>query len=208
MAVQRQHRSLSVALTLLGIACASGTSRSDAGVAPAAKVATAKPELIEFAVPDKIAGFKLINQERFENRDYGTMYRYAGADSLVADVFVFPGPALGNPCDTAVAFRAIEDQVAGFREGFPMMIQQHYVDEIAVAHDDRLARAADDPWCAGRHLTLNVIRNGFPQRSDFYLYALPGYFVKVRTTFAPSASRLALHRDFIAELFPQLVPKH
>lgn len=199
----RIGRSASFAVALAGVACASRSAGHAAAATP--KQPAAK---IEVTVPGRIAGFQLSHQERYENRDFGTMYRYQGTDSMFADVFVYPGPALGVPCDTTVAVRAIETQVAGFREGFPVMIQRHYVDEIAVVQDDRVAPGSDDPWCAGRHLTLDVIREGIPKRSDFYLYALPGYFVKVRMTFVASDARLALEQNFIAHLFPQLVPNH
>ena len=162
---------------------------------------------ITLNIPDSVDGFGLIDQEKYEDPALGYRLRYSGADSLYADVFVYPGPMLGTPCDTAVANNALSEQVTGFRDGFATMIERRYVDSITVTSDEILARGVDSPWCLGRHLTLAVIRDGKPQRSDFYLYALSGYFVKVRVTFPVTTTRLALERRFTDSLFSVLVSK-
>lgn len=171
-----------------------------------ARTVSKKPR-ITLNVPDSVAGFVLIHKEDYEDPSVGYLLRYSGADSMYADVFVYPGPMLGTPCDTTVANDALSDQVTGFRDGFPTMIERHYVDSIAVTSDQMLVRGVDSPWCLGRHLTLAVIRDGQPQRSDFYLYALSGYFVKVRVTFPVTPTRLALEQRFTDALFSVLVSK-
>jgi hypothetical protein len=126
---------------------------------------------------------------------------------MYADVFVYPGPTIGTPCDTVVATRAITDQIAGFRDGFPTMIERHYVDSIAVVDDRRLAPNPDVPWCVAEHLTLAVVREGTRQRSDYFLYVLSGYFVKIRITYSFTPNRLTLQEAFTNAVFSRLSPK-
>ena len=185
--------------------CASG--RTAGTIAPTAKKEASKEQTITLTIPDSIGGFRLADRDNYEDPALGSRLRYVGADSMSADLFLYPGPVVGAPCDTAMAVKAMADQIAGFREGFPTMIERHYVDEIAVARDDRLEPAAGVRWCAGRHLTLDVIRDGIPQHSDYYLYVLSGYFVKLRITYRFTDARLALEQTFVADLFTRLVPQ-
>jgi hypothetical protein len=194
-----------VAVCLAASGCATG--RTAGTIAPTVKKEVAKEQTITLPIPDSIGGFTLVDRHTFEDPALGSRLRYAGGDSMSADLFLYPGPAVGAPCDTGMALQAMADQIAGFREGFPTMIERHYVDEIAVASDDRLEPAAGARWCAGRHLTLDVIRDGTPQHSDYYLYVLSGYFVKVRITYRFSDARLALEQAFVADLFTRLVPR-
>lgn len=209
MAVRRAGAGVSLArvlsLCLTAAACASG--RGARAPDPTLKKEAGKGRAITITIPDSIGEFQRVDRHDFDDPALGSRLRYSGPDSMSADVFVYPAPPVGTPCDTAKAGSALAEQIAGFREGFPQMIERRYVDEIAVARDDRLQPAAGVRWCAGRHLTLNVIRDGIPQHSDFYLYVLSGYFVKVRITYPFTDARLALEQHFIDDLFTRLVTR-
>ena len=166
-----------------------------------------KSTSVNLRIPDSVDGFQLSDQYKYEDPALGYRLRYEGQDSMYADVFVFPGPILDGSCDRAEAIQALNDQVAGFREGFSEMIARHYVDSIVVTHDEILDPKAETPWCLGRHLTLSVVRDSIPQRSDFYLYSLSGYFVKVRVTYPFTPQRLSLEDEFIHTLFSALIPR-
>ena len=137
----------------------------------------------------------------------GYRLRYVGPDSMYTDLYVYPGPAMATACDVALASGAAEAEIAGFREAFSSMIERHYVDKIAVTRDDPLHPGLAVPWCVARHLTLEVVRQGRPEHSDFYLYVLSGYFVKVRMTYPFTDTRLALEQAFISDVFTRLTPK-
>lgn len=183
---------------IAALACASGrpSPSPDPKTVPA----------ISLTVPDSIDGFRFAEREAFDDPALGHRLRYVGPDSMYTDVFVYPGPVLGKPCDSSTAVTAVEAQIAGFRESFPAMIERHYVDSITITRDERVADQGGVPWCVGRHLTLGVIRDGTPQRSDYYLYVVSGYFVKVRITYPVTSGRVTLADGFIRALFTQLHP--
>lgn len=93
------------------------------------------------------------------------------------------------------------------------MIEQHYYDSFSVARDDHLGPRP--PWCAGRHLTLRIVRANRPEHSAYYVYILSGVlaasqdttgvFVKVRITYPRGPARLVLEDAFMADVFRRLV---
>jgi hypothetical protein len=146
--------------------------------------------LRKLAVPPFVAGFRMASRKTYEDPSDGVLLRYVSADTLVADVFVYPGPDLVAECPLECARRVIGQELESFRSGFPEMIRRDYVKEIAVTRDDTLAPPPGAAWHLGRHLLLNVRRAERAQRSDFYVYYLPGYRVKIRSTFDETPQRL------------------
>jgi hypothetical protein len=187
-------RPLSSAFLLVGIvACA-----------PRSVPPSTAPEGINLNVPPSIGAFSLADRQVFDDPAFGTRLRYTGPDSMYADLYLYPGPTFASRCDQALAARAAEEQVSTLKESFPALIERRYFDSIAVARDESLQPDPAAPWCSGRHVTLNVVRDGAPQDSHFYLYVLSGYFVKVRLTYPSTEPRMALEREFISDLFTKL----
>jgi hypothetical protein len=52
---------------------------------------------------------------------------------------------------------------------------------------------------------MDVRRSGQEQESQYYLFAFPGYKVKVRATFPPSAEMAAAVQAFVDALLPAMV---
>lgn len=166
---------------------------------------TAPPgDVIQIRVPPTIASLTMVKRHDYEDPSDGVQLRYVGADSLPIDIFVYPGPDLEKECPLDCARQVMQDEIDGFQTAFPEMIQRHYVDSIAVVHQDTLAHAAGAPWALARHLTLAVVRNGVSQRSDYVLYLLPGYQVKIRATYAPSDRNTGLVMAFLDAAVPAL----
>jgi hypothetical protein len=143
-------------------------------------------------------------------RDYrdpsaGVVLRYVRPDSLVTDVFVYPGPDLGARCARECAHKVMDAEIDDFRTSFPEMIRLGYVQSITIVTDEPVLPPAGAVWQLGRHLRLVVQRDQRLQRSDFYLFYLPGYRVKVRGTFVPTEQRLRELEAFAAEVVPALV---
>lgn len=152
--------------------------------------------------PDSIAAFQLVDRQVFPERSEGVMLRYRRADSLTADVFVYPGPDFSGECDMPCARGVLVHDGDGFIAVFPEMVRRGYVDTISVDSDSSLVAAAGSPWRLGRHLHLRLRQDGVAKWSDFYLYYLPGYRVKVRSTYLPVASVAAAVAQFAVAAGP------
>lgn len=200
------------AVALLTIACASAAPPSPTpAVAPAPTAAVTTPAAADTAprtavrLPARVATFRLVQRHEYENRALGVQLRYTGPDSLYADVYVYPGPGFDTRCDSQCSAQAFTREVAQFQADFPEMVKQKYYDSIVVVEDETLAPGPDKPWRLGHHLRLAVQRNGKPARSDFYLYYVPRYKVKVRLTYDPTPERTQAMDAFIQDLMPQVV---
>ena len=158
--------------------------------------------VIQLRVPPTIGSFTMQMRHDYEDPSDGVQLRYVGADSLPIDVFVYPGPDLASDCPFICASSVMHDEIEVFRSAFPEMIQRHYVDSISVVRDDSLAAGPGAPWALARHLTLAVVRNGAPQRSDFVLYYLPGYRIKIRATYIVTPANVDIVKAFLAQAVP------
>lgn len=196
-------RPTSVCLLIAASAC-TGTAPSRAA-APAPARAPAAAAAITVAVPRQVAGFGLMLRHDYDDPRAGVQLRYSGPDSVVADVFVYPGPDLARDCARACAAQVLSEEIAAFRASFPELLRRGYVQAIAVAADESLVPPEGAPWQLGHHLRLAVTRAERPQRSEFYLFYVPGYRVKVRSTFDDTSPHLQSVDAFVAGIVPALV---
>jgi hypothetical protein len=183
--------------------CASATHSASPTNAPASANAAEKGITIE--VPRRVAGFDMRSRRDYRDRDAGVVLRYVRPDSMVIDVFVYPGPDLRTRCAGECARKVMDDEIDTFRVGFPEMIRLGYVQTIEIVTDEPVLPPVGAAWQLGRHLHLVVQRDQRLQRSDFYLFYLPGYRVKVRGTFVATEQRLHELEAFAAEIVPALV---
>ena len=203
----RQPAVLLFALTSL--ACGS-TPRGPVGAgqpSPAASSATARDTAhgVSISIPPSVADFRMASRRDYEDPALGVQLRYRGPQELIADVYVYPGPDFRTGCDSTCAARVFEGELAQFQNDFPEMVRRRYFDSITVAATTPLAPGPDRPWRLGRQLQLAVLREGKPARSDFSLFYLPGYRVKVRVTYEPTPERTHAIDAFVRALLPQLV---
>jgi hypothetical protein len=91
-----------------------------------------------------------------------------------------------------------------FVGAFPELVRRKYADTIAVASDRPLSPDSAAPWRLGRHLRLFERQAGRPRWSDFYLYYLPGFRLKVRATYAPDSALAAAVAQFASDAMPAI----
>ena len=139
-------------------------------------------------VPKAIGEFTL--RGRRDLGEGGVMLRYARGTALAADVFVYAGPDFGPRCDSACAHSRFAIEGDDFVNSLPQLVQLKYVDSVGLTSDRALERPDGAPWRLGRHVRLAQLRRGTAESSDFVLYYLPGYRVKIRASY-PSDSTLA-----------------
>ena len=197
-------------LALVSLACGSAQGRSGTGVPPAASSTAASAAQdttrgTSITVPPDVAAFHLASRRDYEDPALGVQLRYRGPHDLIADVYVYPGPDFGPRCDSTCSARVFEQELAQFQSDFPEMVRRRYYDSITVAAERSLAPGAGRPWRLGRELQMAVVREGKPARSDFSLFYLPGYRVKVRVTYEPTYERTQAIEAFMRALLPQLV---
>ncbi|HEX5871699.1 MAG TPA: hypothetical protein VFY65_14830, partial [Longimicrobium sp.] len=100
-------------------------------------------------------------------------------------------------CDAACAVNAEAD---GFVGDFPELVRQGHYESLDVAADEPLRPSAGAPWTFGRHLTMNARRRGRALESHYWLYAMPGFFLKLRSSFPASPQARAELQRFVDEL--------
>ena len=161
--------------------------RCTAGARASADSGTGSSRGITLQIPDSIAAFQMSERKDFGGAD-GVMLRYRRADGLTGDVFIYAGPDLEKDCDIACARDVIRREGDDFIGSFPELIRRGYVDSIAVASDSALTPPPNSVWRLGRHMRFRTIRDGSPQWSDFYVYYLPDYRVKIRASYARDSS--------------------
>ena len=196
-------------LVLSALACSSAVRSSPVPAASPTVAASSSAQdsaaRIAIRIPPRVAAFRMGSRRDYEQRSLGTQLRYLGPDSLLADVYVYPGPGFDERCDSACAAEYFEQEIAQFRADFPEMVRRRYYDSIAVVTESPHVPGAGRPWRVGRHLRLAVVREGKPARSDFHLFYLPGHRVKVRLTYDPSPTREQAIDAFVRDLLPQLL---
>jgi hypothetical protein len=188
---------------LSGIAIA-GLVAGCGGGAPASVAPSPEAAPVEFFIPQRVASFTFNARKDDPNPALGTQVRFETTDTLLADVFIYPGPDFGDQCDRACATRLLAQETDGFVGSFGAMKAQGYVAEITVRESHPLAPGAGTRWMMGRHFVLDVTRDGRAQRSDYWLVYFAGTRLKVRATYpdtAPNVERVAAFLDEVAGAF-------
>ena len=198
-----------LALASLAAACARGPDPSPApSAAPApATVPVADLAPIAIRIPPAVGAVTMRTRRDYEDRAAGTMLRYAGPDSMIADVFVYPGPDLASRCSISCAQDVLRNEASSFEQSFPEMIRLGYVEAAKVTSRGPLMPPDGAAWRLGEHISAAMTRDKQAQRSDFYLFYLPGYRVKIRATYVETPARITALRNFAAELVPALTRK-
>jgi hypothetical protein len=162
---------------------------------------------ISLHIPDSIGVFANSERKDFDDPSLGTMIRYQRADSLRVDVFVYPGADLAKECPIDCARKFIDAEVDDFISAFPEMIKRGYSDSITVVTRRTLTPAPDDRWPLGRYLRMRMVTKGVVDNSDYYLFYLPGFRLKLRATYpADSASAIAVE-DFSHQVVPAFLSR-
>ena len=190
-----------IAVGLLVIAACARPPGTPARPAPA----PASADAIAIQVPDSIAGFAFARRHDYEDPALGVALRYVGAGGVEADVYLYPGPDFATDCPAACAQAHLAAEVRDFEANIiPTMVERGYVQSASVAATQSLARPEGAVWQLGHRVTLAVTRDGGAQRSEFYLYYLPGYRVKLRATFADTPQHRAAIDAFARAAVPAL----
>jgi hypothetical protein len=173
----------------------------EAGVDLAAAVERRAPYQIQ--APDEVAGFRRVSRHDYEDPAAGVQIRYGREDESYVDLYVYPGtpPA----CDAACGAEYVNGEADGFVRDIPEMVRRGYYGRMQVRTDEVVPVPAGAPWLFGRHLVMDVELRGEAQESQYYLFAFPGYKVKVRATFPTSAKRTAAVQAFVDALLPAMV---
>ena len=174
------------------------------------RVATPAPEpapahILTIGIPHQVADFGFVMRHDFDDPADGVQLRYSGPDSVDADVFVYPGPDFAQRCAPACAAKQLDEEIAVFRSSFSEPIKLGYVKSIAVVSEEPLTPPSGAPWRLGRHLQLDVTRSQQPLHSEYYLFYVPGFRVKVRSTFDDSAPHRRSVDGFVSQIVPALV---
>jgi hypothetical protein len=159
----------------------------------------------QISVPRQLGPFTLARQQRYDDPSAGTMFRYLSPDTVPVDVFLYPGPDFDTGCPADCALEVIAAETKGFRDGFPMMRERGYVDSIEVVSEDTLRPDPDDQWKLGRALRMRVVDEGRILRSDFVVWYLPTYRVKLRATYADREPMRAYVRFFTDSLIGAII---
>jgi hypothetical protein len=159
---------------------------------------------VNIAVPRHVADFELLERHDYDDKSSGVQLRYRDSDSVLADVFVYPGPDLAGDCAQECAAKTLDAEIADFRDVIPELIKRGYAQAMTVVSEEPLIPSAGAPWRLGRHMRLAVKHDDRPMRSEFYLYYLPGYRVKVRATYDDAPARSQSVEKFAAAIVPAL----
>ena len=199
-------RNLGFAVIAGMVACAPPPPGLPSPAPAAATTSTPPPGYIAVRTPETISDFRLINREYFEDEAAGVGLRYERAPGLLVDVYVYPGPDLADKCGLSCAAGVLAGEISGFQESLPLLIERGNMQAARVADTRRLTPPAGARWQLGHHLILAVTRDDRPQRSDFYLYYLPKFRVKVRATYEDDRANREAVEAFTRALMPALAP--
>ena len=184
-------RALTV-LSLILISTSAAAQRSDSSV-------------VHLGVPQSIGEWAFAGRHDYPDPRLGVLVRYQRPDSLRVDVFAYPGPDLATRCPLACAREVLDRDFKEFVAAFPEMIKRQYVDTIYVVSDTTLSPAAGDAWQLGRRLLLAIVTKGTAERSDFYLYYLPGFRIKLRASYVADSARVRGVEEFARLVVPAML---
>ena len=193
-----------VAAAIVVVAFAACASGGGGGAPPAAVPARTEPAPdtapLTLRAPRSIGAFAMRGRRDYPDPTLGTQFRYAGPDSLEADAYVYPADPRVTRCGTACADSAVRAEAAGFIELIPDYLRAGYFGTATVTMNEALKPRAGDRWAAGHHVALAATRDGRGVRSDYYLYLLRGYRVKLRATYPDTPARRAAVENLASEL--------
>ncbi|WP_420128902.1 hypothetical protein [Longimicrobium sp.] len=172
-----------------------------AGVDPLTPVARERETV---HAPEAVGKFRMVGRQDYPDPRLGSNVRYARDDGRYVDIYVYPGMRVDSACDAACA---VNTEADGFVAGFPELVRAGHFEEATVVRDERPQPGAGAPWAYGRHLTLKMRREGQVVDSHYYLYAFPGFLLKVRATFPPSSDTLRDVTAFVDELLRTLMTR-
>ena len=154
----------------------------------------------ELLPPRRIGEFRFVKRDDYDNPELGYMARYRHADSLDADVFVYPGPDLATRCNESCAREALKAERDEFMKAFDIMMERGRYQRIQVLGESPLTPAAGAPWKMGHRLHLIVRAEDKDHHSDFWIVYLPGKRLKVRATFDHTPAREAQLDRFLDQV--------
>lgn len=190
---------LLVTLALSLAACAPPGPGPTTTIVPAPAPAESLPD-ISITIPRSIGAFEFVVRQDFDDPSMGSMVRYRDADSLEADVFLYPGPDLGTRCPEQCARRALKAEIDGFSR---TMRDRSYLQSFKVLSGADLTPPAGARWIIGHHLHATVrykARHLRAQHSDYWIVYIPGLRLKVRATFDESPTREAALDRFLTQV--------
>lgn len=188
-----------VSLVVLGaLACAPGSGSVASSAVPLPD-SIAVPD-VEFRLPQSIGEFRFVAQKEFDDPSQGVMFRFRNADSLQADVFLYPGPDLDTDCPLACARRTLQNEQVGFRTALEDVKANGQLDRFRILSGAPIPRPADAPWAIGHRLHLQVTVEGVEEQSEYWLVYLRGVRLKVRSTFVATPARTAALETFLGEV--------
>ncbi len=145
---------------------------------------------ITLQIPPELAGFALVGRKDFENPTEGTQLRYSRADSLFVDVIVSGGPDFAK-CDLACSTKAFDGDFAKLRAGYTDLVNSGIARSAQLGPEEPLNPPSGARWRLGRRLRATLLLDLGAERSELYLFMLPGVSVKVRATYADRGDRAA-----------------
>ena len=191
---------VALAFLLALAACRSGSSaRPSTGTAPSAGGARADTLDVIISAPAAVGTFKLVGRHDFADRAAGTQLDYLGRGGLPANAFLYPAPSSAQRC-AACADSLVNAEAMDFVGVIPELIRRGSFSSASGMQVERLDPPPGVAWLAGRHVTFSIVRNGKPGRTDFYLFLLRGYRVKVRATYSDAPAAREEVRAFTEEL--------
>jgi hypothetical protein len=185
-------RRFTLAAALLVLAACAGAPTPGGEPAPAAAA-----EPMQLYIPVRVGHFVFSGRRDYDDPANGTHFRYIGPDSVIGDIFVYPGPDFAADCNTKCALEVLQAEVDGFRDNLSLVRKDWGADSLVVVSTQRATRVAGDLWQVGHRMRLRMVERGRPVRlSDFHLFMVPGSRFKVRITYPDVAPHTRYADDF------------
>jgi hypothetical protein len=182
---------LVVALALFACAGSSTTPVAGTPSPPVTGAPVTPPPGFWVRVPDTVAHFIGRARRNYDDPAAGVGLRYEHpALALFADIFIYPGPDLATNCPLPCAKTELAREIAEFEAYVPgRMTEGRFAQAGRVTATEALTPPRDAGWQLGHHVAAAITRDGRELRSEFYLFYLPRYRVKFRSTFVHSQAR-------------------
>lgn len=160
----------------------------------------------QVSLPAQLAEFALAGRHDYPDPGLGSQFRYRGPGGLMADVYVYPGVRADARCTPVCGELLARSAVNALHLVIPELVRTGRVGSMTPVSDEVLRPGPGALWQAGRHLVLDVKIAGQPEmKSHFYVYAFPGFAVKVRSTYPDTAERTAQLQSLVADLLARVV---
>ena len=190
---------VAVSLMLVSaIGCAGGSGAAAAAPTPVSD-AGGIPD-VSLRLPQEIGDFRFVGRQEYEDASHGAMFRFRTADSLVADVFLYPGPDLNTDCPLDCARRLLKSEHEGFRNALGELKRLGRHEAYKHLSNAAIPRPADASWAIGHRVHGQVSTDGVHRHSDYWLVYLRGTRLKVRSTFVETPARVAALERFLSEV--------